>query len=356
MAYWSFRGIDTMAWSRDYAQGQQVKSRVPLLCRRLASLHVSHLTYDGPYDDPATYGAPPGWMNWWLQSIRDTGSRVWFRMGWATWQGWFGKPVLTYSTSPAVPYESPGRVWWVVNGQDKISYLAKTYQWILQNPSAFRDGDIFSPISEPQNGYIAPYFPAGASPQFPSLIAFNNFITDITVVCRLAFQTIGKKVTVGFYGCQGRPGDADQLYLSTIRDIGPRAVSADLYYATPADMVLHLRVLHDYYRAPIILGEWGDIWDSTPDQAVQRVNTIYSAVSRLPFVPGVSYFEGVSHRGPVPASNDGLVDPNTLQILPHGQAVGQWFARQTPPWERPVVWAGLATAVGGLWYIHRRRS
>lgn len=209
MAAWAFRSIDTMAWSRDYALSQTVAPHVAWLCQTLGGLHTTHLTYCGPYDAPETYGAKPGWDSLWLSNIRATGNHVWFRMGWNNWAGWFNQPVLTANTTPAIPLETGGRVRAVINSSDQTSYLARTYQWILSHADWFRPGDVFSPMSEPQDVGILPYTSNPGNAQFPSLTAFNQFILDMQVVCQTAFARINKPgVIVGQWGIDALPGDS----------------------------------------------------------------------------------------------------------------------------------------------------
>lgn len=338
-----------MAWSRDYALSQTVAPHVPWLCRTLASLHTTHLTYCAPYDDPASYGAKPGWQALWLHSIRATGNHVWWRGGWNNWQGWFGQPTLTASTSPAIPLETGGRVRAVLTGSDQTSYLARTYAWIRQNAEAFEAGDVFSPMSEPQDAGILPYVSNPKTAQFPNLAAFNQFILDLQVVCQAAFVQSGKPgVVVGLWGIDSLPGDGDQLSRDALAVLTP-PLSLDVYVPTPAAMVQELSAVHAYYHAPLVLGEWGDAWDhADPTTTSRRIDTMYHAVSQLPWITGVGYFEGIGHKDSPVTLIGPYGGPNALQVLPQAHTVGKWFARQTPrPGWVPWVWAGAGAVAGG---------
>jgi hypothetical protein len=351
MAYWNFRSIDTMSRSRDQAQSQLFKPQIVFFCQQLARLHPTHLTYCGPYDAPSTYGAQPGWMEAWLGAIRATGRHVWFRMLWNNWQGTFSQPILTANTTPAIPYETDGRVTAVLSGSDTTSYLYKTYQWILDHPTVFQDGDVFSPASEPSNAGIEPYS-AQTPAQFPNLAAYVAWLADVTVLCRVAFQHIGKQVFVGFMSPGWVSGAANAISSDTARILGS-PMSVDTYVTQPQQVVNILAALSYTWRSTMVLGEWGVTSGTTESSRVQAVNATYGAVSALPFVVGVNYFEGWSYPGNSD-SGDGLLNPNTLQILPHGQTVGQWFLRQTPPWRRPILWAGAGLVTGAaLYYRHR---
>lgn len=349
MAYWTFRSIDTMSRSRDQAQSQAFMPQIPVFVRQIAKLHPTHMTYCGPYDEPTTYGAQPGWMDRWLQEIRATGRRVWFRMIWNNWSGTFGQPVYSYQTTPAIPAVTAGGAQAVLNGTDTTSYVAKTYQWILAHPTAFRDGDVFTPLAEPANAGIRP-FTSAVYPQFASYREYNLFLQAATVACRAAFQRLGRRVFVGLWA----PGTNPQEVTAATSAILGSPQSQDLYTQDPATMVQQLTTLAQVGHIKAILGEWGANAEATEAQRVALVHQMYGAVAQLPFVTGVNYFEAWSYPAngtslsQVGPAGDGLLDRETLAILPHGQAVGQWFARQTPPWRRRGVQIGAGIGLGAL--------
>lgn len=363
MAYWTFRSIDTMSRSRDQAQIQTFRPQIQTFAKQVGRLHVTHMTYAGPYDDPASYDAPPGWQDAWLAAIRSTGSRVWFRMIWNNWAGTFAQPVYSYQTTPAIPAVTAGGAQAVLNGTDTTSYVAQTYRWILSHPTIFRDGDSFTPITEPANAGIRPFYGPGTHPQFASYAVYNQFLVAATVACRAAFQTIGKRVFVGLWS----PGTAAQEVTPDTAQVLGSPQSIDNYTQSPAAMASTLGTLRDQWRSAIVLGEWGANGEATEAERVALVHAMYHQVAALPFVTGVNYFEAwsypptSSHLSQIGPAGDGLLDRDTLAILPHGYAVGQWFARQTPWWRRRgLLWgvglgAGAGVGVGVAVHHHRRR-
>lgn len=93
----------------------------------------------------------------------------------------------------------------VLRGVDTASYIAKTYQWILDNPGVFRDADIFTPISEPTDAGIAPWV-AGPTWQFANPAEYDAWLQQITIACQVAFQRIGKRCLSGCMRRDPRPG------------------------------------------------------------------------------------------------------------------------------------------------------
>ncbi len=165
----------------------------------------------------------------------------------------------------------------ILNGQDTTSYLAKTYQWILAHPTAFRDGDVFSPASEPGNAGILPYV-VQTPWQFPSLAAYNQWLADITVVCRLAFQRIGKLVFVGLMAPGGaRAGASNEIFPATAHILGS-PLSQDDYTQGPATIAARLTQMHQFWGSDMVLSEWGANAEQTDQAAAATIDAMYTAL------------------------------------------------------------------------------
>jgi len=115
---------------------------------------------DTPYDDEFS---PV--LQVWVRAARTHGMRVWFRGNFSGWEGWFG-------------YDK-------IDGQ---THLAKTKQFILDNPGLFRDGDIFTSCPECENG-------ANLNPgDITAVIAHRKFLIDEYDITRVPLPRLGKKL------------------------------------------------------------------------------------------------------------------------------------------------------------------
>ena len=280
--------------------------------------HADTVTVDMPYDPASNYRVctpanPDAYESMWLSIIRAQGRHVWFRQIWNNWEGNFGEPKLTSGTSPAIPIGTDVNA--VLNGSDTTSYLGRTYQWILAHPSFFRSGDIFTPTSEPENAGIIPWCTAPC--QFPSYAAADAWYRNSMTVDRAAFARIGVNVRVGYWGLTC---SSDYLSAATIQSMGVYAT--DCYFPNPSDVMSHLQWLHNRYGIPIVLGEWGDIWDGGVQPAVaSRIDSLYSVLHAAPYVIGVSYWQAYGVN-----TGEGIVDHASLTLNVAGQRIQYWFS------------------------------
>jgi hypothetical protein len=318
---WQYRAIDTMAASHDKECYQLTQSQIGALIATDASAAVTDVPISSPFDDPSAYvSCTPvaGYMDKFVAAARAHGLNIWIRSHWLSWQGGYGVPKLTPTTSPAMQL---GTATAVLAGTDTTSYLAKTFRWILSRPAGFwQSGDIFTPASEPENAGILPYCTAPC--MFSSYTQFNQWLRDSMTVATAAFTRLGVSVHVGWWGltCDNRKIDA-----STIAQMGPYVT--DCYFKDPTTLVSKLTALHSYYGVPVVLGEWGDIWDGGAEPATAiEVNTVLTALRPLSFLVGVNYFRDWGGN-----QGEGIVDKSTLLFNAAGGEVKLDFATMVPP-------------------------
>ena len=282
------------------------------------SAHADTVAVDMPYDPASAYVncAPRDTMGYertWISTIRAKGLHVWFRQIWLNWEGNYGAPKLTPTTTPAVPVGSDSAA--VLDGRDRTSYLAKTYGWIRDHASFFQSGDIFTPESEPANAGIEPYCQAPC--MFADRTTAERWLEPSMTVGRVAFRALGLDVRVGHWGL----ACSTDVSLSTARAMG--VFVTDCYKRSPSTLVEKLTALHDAYGVPIILGEWGDIWDGGQEPAMSdEIDQILAAVAALPFVVGVNYWQGYGQT----KTGEGIIDRTNLTLNPAGQRVQYWFS------------------------------
>jgi hypothetical protein len=311
------RSIDTMHLSRDFMCHQVSAQEINAVIVAEVAAHVDTTTVDMPYDPPSTYGKclpkdPAAYERTWLATIRAYGLHVWFRQQWLNWEGNEGAPKLTPTTTPAIVLGSNPSA--VLNGSDTTSYLGRTYAWIRRHPDFFHSGDIFTPESEPANAGIQPYCHAPC--MFASRAVAEQWYRDSMTVDRAAFHSLGVDVKVGYWGLAC---SQDLVSQATAQAMG--VYVTDCYQRTPSTLVSRLTALHDRYGIPVVLGEWGDIWDSG-GAVSQEIDNTFATLRTLPFLAGVNYWQGYGEL----ASGDGLIDHTTLTLNPAGKRIAFWFS------------------------------
>ena len=145
---WGLRSIDTMARSKDQVRDQVPASQIEAELATDQSAGANTVAIEVPYDSASSYSPPvtPGYETTWVNAAHALGLHVWFRSHWNSWQSDYGFPKETPTTTPG---RQLGTAAAVLDGQDTTSYLALTYYWILDNPTYFQNGDIFTPAAEP---------------------------------------------------------------------------------------------------------------------------------------------------------------------------------------------------------------
>jgi hypothetical protein len=316
---WTLRSIDNMHVSRDFVCYQQDPSFIASIATAERSSHANFATVDTPYDAAANHHQctnppdPIAYEKVWVKALRDAGLHVWFRQTWFNWEGGYGAPKLTSSTTPAMQLGTSASV---LDGSDTTSYLAKTYRFILDHPSLYANGDIFTPEAEPQNGGVRLSFgKCSGSCQFTDWPGLNRWLRDSMTVDAAAFRQLGLQVTVGYWGlpCSNYmfDGKTNNIEPATITQMG--VFVTDCYFYDVPTMVAHLDVIHNTYNVNVIVGEWGDIWDTNPVATTREIGSAMSAVAGLPYIRGFNYWQGYGGSG-----GEGLIDKGTLRLNDSG--------------------------------------
>lgn len=318
---WRVRSIDTMSASRDRECHQLTGAQINALVTTDATASTTHVAISSPFDDPGAYVTcqpAAGYVDRFVAAARSHNLHIWIRSHWLSWEGDYGVAKMTPTTSPAVALGTASAV---LNGTDTTSYLGEMYLWILRRPPGFwRDGDILTPASEPQNVGILPYCTAPC--MFSDASQFNQWLRDSMTVASAAFQRLGVHVSVGWWGLTCENASVEG---ATIRQMG--VFVSDCYERDPAALVSKLEGLHAAYGVPVILGEWGDIWDTGAEPATaNEVDAALSAVAAsAPDVLGVNYFRDLGGD-----QGEGIVDGTTLTFNQAGLTVKARFAAMVP--------------------------
>lgn len=301
--------------------------------------HANFASDDVAFDDAGgypscTFGSgsaplqPYQYMLNWANTIHAAGLRVMYRGNWNTWAGDFGEPKLSYSTTPAIPYESAGGLSAVLDGTDTTSYIGKTYQWILSHAEIFQDGDIFEPFGEPENNGILNGPPGSSASncpqnicQFPSTAAFNQWLSDFSQADQAAFNSIGKNVTSGWFGLAGD----SYTYVTADAMSHSNAYNMDHFAQDYSDFTNLIQDSHNAFPSLPIALEWGDIngADNTQQMVANTTDQYLGWLATQPYVIGFEYWYLCGQDN---FAQSAAVDLYTGQMTPAGQIVAKWFA------------------------------
>lgn len=261
----SIQSIDTMKDSRDRARsGASDASYATLIYEdvaAIASAGATHIAIDTPYDAEFL---PV--LREWVKAARAKGLSVWFRGNFSGWEGWFGYPKIGRS-----------------------DHIAMTKQFILNNPSMFADGDIFSACPECENGG------PGDPRKTGDLDGYRQFLISEYSATRDAFSAISKKVDSAPTSMNL---DVAKLVMDppTAKALG-NVVSIDNYTKTPEQFASDIDYIHDATGgARVIIGEFGapipDInGGMSDDEQARHIDKLMASMhDRIDVIDGVNYW------------------------------------------------------------------
>ena len=223
---WAVKSVDTMKYSRDLAlkklNDKTFDKTIDLQVRLIKETGATHVAIGTPYDEkffPI--------LTRWVTAARSHDLKVWFRGNFAGWEGWFGER----------------------RNLTREEHLNLTRQFIRKHPSLFRDGDIFTPCPECENG-------GPGDPRFKTdLTGFRNFMIEENKAAQEEFAKIGKKVSTNLVSMNY---DVAKLVMDgpTVGAMG-NVIVIDHYVKTPEQLAGDIRFLANRTGAKIVLGEFG---------------------------------------------------------------------------------------------------
>ena len=270
--------IDTMKLSRDTATNPETPSEIAQAVNLCASLNTTYITVDTDWEYPA-------YMKEWIDAIRAAGKRVWFRT----------QPNQWHDDNGATGIMTPSK------------FESAERSFIDAHPDFFRAGDIFDPISEPEDGlYWNATFPSGWSwRSAPNTYTnqFNRFILKTTEIANRALQANGVKgVITNIRSVSGWWATSPKsLYNRTVDRLGnitfdsyPEGTLTDPTAATQARLS-ELAAIHAARpTVPIIIGEMG-YSDEVPVSDAEQESVIaaeLTGIHALGYVAGLNYWVG----------------------------------------------------------------
>jgi hypothetical protein len=298
---WMIRSVDAMKDTKDAICNQRSDEWIGKWMDRAVEVGANYVAISTPYDNPAC-GDAQAYTKRWIAAIRAKGLKVWHRHMPLAFEGIYATP------------------------KSRGNYLSLVAQYIERHADNYRDGDIFTPIPEPQNGGIAgiTYCDQNVC-QWDNKEAFNAWLRDGITISRNAFNSIGRtKMKIGYYGFDGfvawganNPDWNGILEDATIEAMGNITIDhyPDLIGTDMASDIAELEAR--YPGVDIIIGEWGTV---TGGDTVATVKRTMEALSR-PSVKGFNYWQFGPHGAGEQLIND------DFSPRPHFETVKSFYSR-----------------------------
>ena len=223
--FWEIQSIDTVKYSRDLAKEKEddfaFAQTIDAQMKKIAEVGATHVAIGTPYDPEFT-----PYLRLWVNSARKYGLNIWFRGNFAGWEGWFNYSRIT-------PDE----------------HKSKVSKFIEKNPELFKEGDIFTPCTECENGTI------GDPRETGNVEGFRKLLIDEYKIASGTFNKINKKVKTGFFSMNG---DVAKLIMDkeTTKKLGG-VVVVDHYVKGPKELAYDVQELAKNSGGQIVLGEIG---------------------------------------------------------------------------------------------------
>lgn len=187
----------------------------------IAETGATHVAIGTPYDDeflPVT--------KLWARTAREHGLKVWFRGNWSGWEGWFDYNAITQE-----------------------EHIERTRQFIINNPSLFENGDVFSSCPECENGTNVQLNNAFAVSEY------RKFLIEEYRATKQAFQTIDKDVKSNYFSMNA---DVAKMVMDPeTTDALDGIVVIDHYVKTPEQLAQDIVFIAQQSGGKVVLGEFG---------------------------------------------------------------------------------------------------
>lgn len=221
---WEVQSIDTMKYSRDLAREKLKEAtfdeEIDYQVSNIKEMGASHIALGTPYDEEFI-----PYLERWVNTARKYRLKVWFRGNFSGWEQWFNYEEIT---------------------PEKHQELIETF--IINNPQLFKDGDIFSPCTECENGVLG-------DPRLTGNVNdYKIFLVEEYDIANTAFDRIEKDVTVNF----PMNGDVAELIMDKrmTQNLGG-VVVVDHYVERPEQLAEDVRHYAKLSGGKVILGEIG---------------------------------------------------------------------------------------------------
>lgn len=292
---WVIKSVDVMKYSKDAVCTPPTDAFIKTQVTKAKELGANYVAISTPYDNPAC-GNSLTLTRRWVDAIRAQGLNVWHRHMGLSFEGLYG-----------------------VTKKYNDDYLQLISNYIISNPTLFREGDIFTPTPEPDTAGIGGVTACISVCAFRDNAEFNQWIRNAQLVSKLSFAQIGlRNMKVGYYGTSGfivfGENNRDWFGRSFLEQKTVEAMDniivmdsyPESYGGTMGKTLDDARRV--WPNATFIIGEWGTITATSPQQASEQIKNTMEAAKR-PYVIGFNYW----NLGP--SGNEGLLN-NDLSNKP----------------------------------------
>lgn len=268
---WAIQSVSSMKQTKDKICSQDSQSFINSWVDKAKELGANYVAVETPYDNPSC-GDALAYTKLWVNTVRSRGMKVWHRHMPLAHEG-------IYSAT-----------------KTKGDYFNMISNYIKNNSPLFAEGDIFTPIPEPQNGGISGItYCADGVCQYDNIASFNKWLRDAMSISETAFGSIGLggKMKLGYYGFDGfvawgsnNPDWNGILEDATIAKMGNIAID---HYPELIGQTMKQgldEVQERYPGVPIFISEWGSTGSSNWEQQV--IDSM--GASKRPGVVGFNYW------------------------------------------------------------------
>lgn len=225
LPWWEIQSVDTMKYSRDLSREKNkdpsFDTVIDTQMKNIAATGATHVGIATPYDQEFI-----PFLARWVTSARKHNLNIWFRGNFSGWEKWFDYPAISR--------------------EQHVTLLA---DFINGNPTLFREGDIFTPCPECENG-------GPGDPRVTKDIqGHQNFLIREYDLATSAFRKIGINVRVGYFSMNY---DVARVIMDkpTTDSLGG-IVTIDHYVESPEKMVRDIHTIAEASGGKVFLGEFG---------------------------------------------------------------------------------------------------
>lgn len=262
---WNFQSIDTMKYSRDLSREKlsdvSFSRTIEKQVKEIADTGATHVAIATPYDEEFY-----PMLKRWVDAARKNNLKVWFRGNFSGWEGWFSYPKIT-----------------------RQEHLAKTKEFLTNHMDIFKDGDVFTPCPECENGG------PGDPRQTGDIAGHRQFLIEEYDMTSAMFAKSGKNVVSNFDSMNADIAKA-VMDAQTTKALGG-VVTIDHYVRTAGLMDSDINFIAQKSGGKIVMGEIGapipDITgDMTSNEQAAWLSGVLKTLSLNKNVIGVNYWVG----------------------------------------------------------------